>query len=154
MNTVKIRNLEIGKGMPKICVPIVGRTKQEILESAKEAIVEHPDVVEWRADWYTEVFRWECVEYMLQGMREILGEIPLLFTFRTQQEGGEQAIELLAYQELNERAAGTKLVDLIDAELSSGEETVKKLIKTAHDHQVKLLFPIMILKRHRLRKRL
>jgi hypothetical protein len=34
MNTVKIRNLEIGKGMPKICVPIVGRTKQEILESA------------------------------------------------------------------------------------------------------------------------
>ena len=109
--------------MPKICVPIVGRTKQEILESAKEAIVEHPDVVEWRADWYTEVFRWECVEYMLQGMREILGEIPLLFTFRTQQEGGEQAIELLAYQELNERAAG--------------EETVKKLIKTAHDHQVK-----------------
>ncbi len=66
------------------------------------------------------------VEYMLQGMREILGEIPLLFTFRTQQEGGEQAIELLAYQELNERAAGTKLVDLIDAELSSGEETVKK----------------------------
>ena len=45
MNTVKIRNLEIGKGMPKICVPIVGRTKQEILESAKEAIVEHPDVV-------------------------------------------------------------------------------------------------------------
>ena len=96
MNTVKIRNLEIGKGMPKICVPIVGRTKQEILESAKEAIVEHPDVVEWRADWYTEVFRWECVEYMLQGMREILGEIPLLFTFRTQQEGGEQAIELLA----------------------------------------------------------
>ena len=38
MNTVKIRNLEIGKGMPKICVPIVGRTKQEILESAKEAI--------------------------------------------------------------------------------------------------------------------
>lgn len=66
MNTVKIRNLEIGKGMPKICVPIVGRTKQEILESAKEAIVEHPDVVEWRADWYTEVFRWECVEYMLQ----------------------------------------------------------------------------------------
>ncbi len=139
MNTVKIRNLEIGKGMPKICVPIVGRTKQEILESAKEAIVEHPDVVEWRADWYTEVFRWECVEYMLQGMREILGEIPLLFTFRTQQEGGEQAIELLAYQELNERAAGTKLVDLIDVELSSGEETVKKLIKTAHTFGVKVV---------------
>ena len=38
MNTVKIRNLEIGKGMPKICVPIVGRTKPEILESAKKPL--------------------------------------------------------------------------------------------------------------------
>ena len=62
----------------------------------------NPDVVEWRADWYTEVFRWECVEYMLQSLREILGEIPLLFTFRTRQEGGEQAIALSVYQELNE----------------------------------------------------
>ena len=107
MNTVKIRNLEIGKGMPKICVPIVGRTKQEIWKAQRKPLWNIRNVVEWRADWYTEVFRWECVEYMLQGMREILGEIPLLFTFRTQQEGGEQAIELLAYQELNERAAGT-----------------------------------------------
>lgn len=139
MNTVKIRNLEIGKGMPKICVPIVGKTEQEILESAREAIVERPDVVEWRADWYTEVFRWECVEYMLNSLREILGEIPLLFTFRTQQEGGEQAIELSAYQKLNEQAAGTKLVDLIDVELSAGEATVKSLIKTARDQKVKVV---------------
>lgn len=139
MNTVKIRNLEIGKGMPKICVPIVGRTEQEILESAREAIVEGPDVVEWRADWYTEVFRWECVESMLQSLREILGEIPLLFTFRTQQEGGEQAIALSAYRELNELAVSTNLVDLIDVELSSGEETVKKLIKTAHGQKVKVV---------------
>ena len=27
MNTIKVRNLEIGTGLPKICVPIVGRKK-------------------------------------------------------------------------------------------------------------------------------
>ncbi len=27
MNTVKVRNVEIGSGVPKICVPIVGVTK-------------------------------------------------------------------------------------------------------------------------------
>ena len=137
MNTIKVRNLEIGTGMPKICVPIVGKTVPEILENAKSAVQAKADVVEWRVDWYEDVFSFECVEHVLRKLCEITGEIPLLFTFRTLQEGGEQAIELLAYQELNERAAGTKLVDLIDAELSSGEETVKKLIKTAHDHQVK-----------------
>ena len=32
MNTVKVRNTVIGEGMPKICVPIVGVTKEAILE--------------------------------------------------------------------------------------------------------------------------
>ena len=29
---VRIRTLEIGSGMPKICVPVVGKTEKEILE--------------------------------------------------------------------------------------------------------------------------
>ena len=32
MNSVKVRNITIGEGTPKICVPIVGVTKEEILE--------------------------------------------------------------------------------------------------------------------------
>ena len=32
MNTVKVRNIEIGAGIPKICVPIVGKTKEEALK--------------------------------------------------------------------------------------------------------------------------
>ena len=35
MKTVKIRDVEIGAGIPKICVPIVGVTKKDILEQAK-----------------------------------------------------------------------------------------------------------------------
>ena len=56
MNTIKVRNLEIGTGMPKICVPIVGKTVPEILENAKSAVQAKADVVEWRVDWYEDVF--------------------------------------------------------------------------------------------------
>ena len=35
MNTVKIRDIEIGAGAPKIIVPIVGVTKEDIIEEAK-----------------------------------------------------------------------------------------------------------------------
>lgn len=35
MNTVKIRDIEIGAGAPKIIVPIVGITKEDIIEEAK-----------------------------------------------------------------------------------------------------------------------
>ena len=69
MNTIKVRNLEIGTGMPKICVPIVGKTVPEILENAKSAVQAKADVVEWRVDWYEDVFRlsvsnMSCVSYV------------------------------------------------------------------------------------------
>ena len=35
MNTIKVRDIEIGAGAPKIIVPIVGVTKKDIIEEAK-----------------------------------------------------------------------------------------------------------------------
>ena len=51
MNTVKIRDIEIGAGAPKIIVPIVGVTKEDIIEEAKTFDSIPVDVVEWRVDW-------------------------------------------------------------------------------------------------------
>ena len=51
---VRIRTLEIGSGMPKICVPVVGKTEKEILEGAERAKAAKPDLVEFRVDWYEE----------------------------------------------------------------------------------------------------
>ena len=36
MNTVQVKNTVIGEGRPKICVPIVGKAKTDILEEAKK----------------------------------------------------------------------------------------------------------------------
>ena len=35
MNTIKIKNVEIGKGIPKICIPLTGRSRDEIVEEMK-----------------------------------------------------------------------------------------------------------------------
>ncbi len=51
MNTVKVRDIEIGAGAPKIIVPIVGVTKNDIIEEAKTFHSIPVDVVEWRVDW-------------------------------------------------------------------------------------------------------
>ena len=56
MNTVKIRDIEIGAGAPKIIVPIVGVTKEDIIEEAKTFDSIPVDVVEWRVDWFEGVF--------------------------------------------------------------------------------------------------
>ena len=51
-------------------------------------------------------------------MRNVIGETALLFTFRTAKEGGERAIETDVYVALNERAAKSGQVDLVDVEAS------------------------------------
>ena len=60
-------------------------------------------------------------------------------TFRTSKEGGEKAIEPAAYAELNIKAAQTGYVDLIDVEIFTGDEIVKKIIDGAHAAGVKVI---------------
>ena len=139
MNTVKVRDIEIGAGAPKIIVPIVGVTKNDIIEEAKTFHSIPVDVVEWRVDWFEGVFDFAQVEDVLKDLREALGNISLLMTFRTSKEGGEKAIEPAAYAELNIKAAQTGYVDLVDVEIFTGDDIVKKIIDGAHAAGVKVI---------------
>ena len=139
MNTVKVRNIEIGAGIPKICVPIVGVTREEILAAAENIKSTKADVVEWRVDWYENIFDFTKTEATMQALREVLGEMPILFTFRTSKEGGEKAIETEAYVELNQNAAKTGLVDLVDVEAFTGDDVVKAVVEIAHEIGVKVI---------------
>ncbi|MBR0308193.1 MAG: type I 3-dehydroquinate dehydratase [Mogibacterium sp.] len=139
MNTVTVRNTVIGEGIPKICVPIVGITKEAILDEARAITALPADVVEWRVDWFENVFEFDKVQDVLTDLREVLGDTPILMTFRTSKEGGEKAIEDEAYAELNIKAAETGLVDLVDVEVFTGDEVVKKIIEGAHAAGVKVV---------------
>ena len=144
MNTIKVRDIEIGAGAPKIIVPIVGVTKKDIIEEAKTFDSIPVDVVEWRVDWFEHVFEFDKVEEVLKELREVLGNIPILMTFRTSKEGGEKAIEPEAYAELNIKAAQTGYVDFVDVEIFTGDEIVKKIIDGVHAAGVKVVASTMI----------
>lgn len=133
---VEVRGVRIGEGIPKICVPIVGTTRDEILAAAKSFESVKKDVVEWRADWFNGVFDFAQVEDVMTELRQVLGNTPILFTFRTANEGGEKAIEPAAYAELNKRAAATGLIDLVDVEAFTGDEVVRDIIESAHESGV------------------
>ncbi len=141
MNTVTVRNVEIGAGMPKICVPIVGETREDILAEAR-AIRELPaDLVEWRVDFLNNVSSLSLLTVLtfLSELRNELGDTPLLFTFRTKREGGEKSISPQAYEELYKAILMSGLVDLIDVELFLGPDTVRRLVRTAHENGVPVI---------------
>lgn len=139
MNPVIIRNITIGEGRPKICVPIVGRTADDILREAREFSSIPADLAEWRADWYEDVFAPEKVLATAKALREALGEIPLLFTFRTAAEGGEKTIDSDSYERLNRSIAESGWADLIDVEVIGREDTATRIIGAAHGCGVKVV---------------
>lgn len=132
MAAVKVKNIEIGSGIPKICLANVGTTKEEILTFTKNFKTQHMDIMELRIDWFEGVNDFAQVEDVLRAVTEVLDGTPLLFTFRTSKEGGNAAISDEDYAELNIRAAKTGLVDLVDVEIFTGDEIVRKIIDGVH----------------------
>ena len=63
MKVINIRNIQIGSGIPKICVPVTGTSEKEILQQTKQAVAQSPDLLEWRADFYEDLFEIEKVRH-------------------------------------------------------------------------------------------
>ena len=139
MNPVIVRNVAIGEGRPKICVPIVGKTADEIIMEARSLRSVPVDVVEWRADWFEDVFDAEKLSDTAEALRKTLGDLPVLFTFRTAEEGGEKAVSDRQYETINRAAAQSGCVDLIDVEICTKDEVAGSIITAAHSCNVRVI---------------
>ncbi len=138
-NIVAVKGVKIGEGIPKICVPIVGKTLEEILEEARFLKTIDFDVVEWRVDFYDDVECIDKVKTSLEAIRSILIDKPIIFTFRSAKEGGEREIGTKFYFELNTSIIQTGLIDIVDVELFSDEIEIKRLIDIAHKNHVSVI---------------
>ncbi|MDO7907623.1 type I 3-dehydroquinate dehydratase [Paenibacillus sp. JX-17] len=131
-----IRDTVIGEGAPKVIIPLTADTETGLLEEAADVLAMEPDLIEWRADLYQQVEDLEAVNQLLQLLRDRLGRIPLLFTFRTHKEGGSREFSDRAYADLLHAVIRSGQADLIDVELFSAEEDVKAVVDAARERGV------------------
>ena len=139
MNTVTMKNVEFGAGVPKICVPICGKSKEDVLEQAKIILDTPADIIEWRMDWFEGVENTASVVEMTKELREVFKETPVLATFRSKKEGGELEVSTEYYVELNCAVAKSSYVDAVDVELYTGDKEVETIVTTAHENGVKVI---------------
>ena len=139
MNTVKVRNLELGNGIPAICIPNVGKTKEDILSLTRTYLGMHMDLMEWRMDWYEDVEDIAKVTELVKELRDVMGDTPLLCTFRTDKEGGVHPMSTEKYAELNKAVAATGNADIIDVEIFTGDDIVRKMIDAIHASGAKVI---------------
>lgn len=122
----------------KICVPIVGETNKQILNDIEKLLDLDFDLIELRIDYYKHVENIEKVIDLLEEIKAINLK-PLIFTFRTKNEGGMHDISEEMYFNLNKSIIKSELVNLVDIELYHSEDEIKKLISLAHENNIKVV---------------
>lgn len=136
---VVVRNVRIGAGMPKICIPIVGTTQEEIFAQAEQLRELPCDMAEWRIDWFAECRNKELRRQTAEGLRRILGELPVIATLRTKREGGKMEVEFPLYTKINLDLARSGYVDMIDVEAYSFGEISEELIQELHKEKQRVI---------------
>lgn len=132
MKEVKVRDTVLGSGVPKICVPVTGKREEEIFTQAQKAAEAGADLIEWRADYLETLSDAVRVKEILAGMRNRIGQIPLIFTIRTVWEGGMWQGSTEDYVNILQEAAKCPESDLFDVELFRDEEQMQALIEHLH----------------------
>ena len=136
MKIIHVRGVCIGEGMPKVIAPIVGHTREIILQEAAAIALSGADIAEWRIDPFESGSDAASVSALAQELRPILGNMPLLCTFRTEKEGGQTAIAPEAYARLLTELCRCAAIDMIDVEAFTGESLVRDVIRTAHERSI------------------
>lgn len=140
----KIKHCIIGFDRPKICVPLVGRTVAEIVAQANQIKQSQRssaiDMVELRGDYLEVLSDYEQLDKLLTDVAAILPEKVLLFTIRSEAEGGEKlAFKTPSIYEINRHVIEQADADMVDVELFSGAEQARELIELAKEKDVKII---------------
>lgn len=149
MKTLEIGSVKLGEGLPKICVPLTGETWDQLIEEAKEVSQLPCDMIEWRADYmlaHLKTFPFPMVRDTMKGLaaqlRTII-KVPMIFTIRTESEGGQVKISEKAYYKLNEVMVDAGM-EVIDIEAFEGpgqvnEEAIRDFVAYAHEYNSHVL---------------
>ena len=139
MKSVEIRNIKIGEGRPKVCVPLTGGSMSEILEEARAVLGLPVDMIEWRADYFRDVEDPGALTACLRELRAVIGDMPLLFTLRSEVERGAFSGSGRQYASIVGTAASSGCVDLVDVELARCEAGAADIIGAAHERGVRVV---------------
>ncbi len=133
------RGRVIGGPLPLICLPLVAKNRDSLLKQAHKQVSLQPDLLEWRIDDYQKVTDIADSLTLLKDLREVIGDIPLIFTCRIDKEGGLQYISQEKRLELITAAVESGSVDVVDIELCNGKDFIETIRKSCQANGVKLI---------------
>lgn len=130
---VTLRSVTLGVGRPALCVPLTGRTADDVVALASGLPAGVADVVELRLDHLTAAGDPERVVAAVRAVRAVLpDDVPVLATFRTEAEGGERHLDPDAYGDLLQRVVASGAADAVDVEQFTRPDVLEAVVDAAH----------------------
>lgn len=135
--TVKTRGIEVGGEEPIVCAPLVGQDAEELTKECERILPKRPDMIEWRADFFKHLADTKRTIEAANAIREAIGDVPLLFTIRSEREGGQPiALTDDEVAELIVNVCQSGRVDLVDYELRNNEQNTRAVFDAAKQNGV------------------
>lgn len=137
MKPIVIKGLSIGEGSPKTIISIMGANIDECLDVIAKGKEVGVQCYEWRADFNDS--RRNPADMVEQGKQiyAALPNNPLLFTFRSVSQGGQDTLSVDEYVTLNKALIEAEILDMVDIETWIGDAAISELIACAQEHGVK-----------------
>ena len=126
--------ITLSNNQARVCVPVMGKTTEEVLQQLKSVVEMEPDIIEWRGDFF-ETDNNEGYLNVLKQMKDINENIPVIFTKRTDSEGGNKKIGWNEYCDLCLFIAekGKEFnVEFVDVEVFK-DDKANELINSLHE---------------------
>lgn len=134
------RGRKPGGDTPRVCTPLVGRTRERLLAEVAAVQPKSPDLLEWRVDHFGAVADTAAVISTLRALRDAAGTLPIIFTCRAAKDGGHRhAIEPSQVVDLYDAVAETRAVQFIDFELDNEPALVRRVRQSTHAHELRLI---------------
>lgn len=136
-----VRGKTLGNGRePAVCLSLM-TADLSTLDADLDALRRRaPDVIEWRVDHFRLVGSADAVIEASSRIRAATGECPLIFTLRSEQEGGAKtALDPTIVGQLLSSAAKSRNFDFVDVELSLASGLMQAVIDVAHRHDVQVI---------------
>ncbi|MDF1509302.1 type I 3-dehydroquinate dehydratase [Robertmurraya sp. DFI.2.37] len=125
---------------PNICTPLIGHTRNDLIIEAKRVKEHAPDMIEWRADYYENLHKEQDVITLANDLKEEIGDIPLLFTIRSEVEGGNPiSLTKPELHQLLHLICKDGAIDLIDYEMHHEVESILQIRSVSKKHGKRLI---------------
>lgn len=132
---IQVKHFVLGKGMVKICVPIVANNIAQLKQQCFK-IKELPcELVEIRIDYFSSIAS-PNIKKAFKITRDMLPDKAIIATFRSLKEGGEKACDDISYHKIYEVLLKEQLCDVIDLEASRPIDITNSLQEIARRQHI------------------